>query len=62
MLSTPSCVAYTNSTQDTGNGLRAVDQIKQRHNLEGVYGPLYRLFKIKDETFNIAVETTAGNR
>uniref|UniRef100_D8PZC5 Structural maintenance of chromosomes protein n=1 Tax=Schizophyllum commune (strain H4-8 / FGSC 9210) TaxID=578458 RepID=D8PZC5_SCHCM len=47
--------------KDTGNGLRAVDQIKQRHSLEGVYGPLYRLFKIKDETFNIAVETTAGN-
>lgn len=47
--------------KDTGNGLRAVDQISQRYQLEGVYGPLYRLFKIDDETFNIAVETTAGN-
>ncbi|KAL1743691.1 RecF/RecN/SMC [Schizophyllum fasciatum] len=47
--------------KDTGNGLRAVDSIKQRHQLDGVYGPLYRLFTIKDDTFNIAVETTAGN-
>lgn len=30
--------------------------------MEGVYGPLYRLFEVTDEKFNIAVELTAGNR
>jgi structural maintenance of chromosome 3 (chondroitin sulfate proteoglycan 6) len=43
-------------------GLRAVDKIAERHSLEGVYGPLYRLFDITDDKFNIAVELTAGNR
>jgi hypothetical protein len=43
-------------------GLRAVDSIAARHGLEGVYGPLYRLFEVTDQKFNIAVELTAGNR
>lgn len=30
--------------------------------MDGVYGPLYRLFEVSDEKFNIAVELTAGNR
>lgn len=47
--------------KDTGSGLRAVDKIAERHNLEGVYGPLYRLMDIPDPTFNTAVELTAGN-
>ncbi|KAL6310468.1 structural maintenance of chromosome protein 3 [Sparassis latifolia] len=47
--------------KDTGSGLRAVDRIAERHNLDGVYGPLYRLFEITDDKFNIAVELTAGN-
>ncbi|KAI6114290.1 RecF/RecN/SMC [Pisolithus sp. B1] len=47
--------------KDTGSGLRAVDRIAERHNLEGVYGPLYRLLDIPDPTFNTAVELTAGN-
>lgn len=47
--------------KDTGSGLRAVDKIAERHNMEGVYGPLYRLFEVTDEKFNIAVELTAGN-
>ncbi|KAH7885116.1 RecF/RecN/SMC [Phlebopus sp. FC_14] len=47
--------------KDTGSGLRAVDRITERHGLEGVYGPLYRLFEIPDSTFSIAVELTAGN-
>ncbi|KAG0704773.1 RecF/RecN/SMC [Suillus ampliporus] len=47
--------------KDTGSGLRAVDRIKERHNMEGVYGPLYRLFEIPDSTFSTAIELTAGN-
>ncbi|KAG6333732.1 hypothetical protein ID866_5360 [Astraeus odoratus] len=47
--------------KDTGSGLRAVDRIAERHNLEGVYGPLYRLFEIPDPTFSTAIELTAGN-
>jgi structural maintenance of chromosome 3 (chondroitin sulfate proteoglycan 6) len=31
-------------------------------NLDGVYGPLYRLFEVTDAKFNTAVELTAGNR
>ncbi|EGN98108.1 hypothetical protein SERLA73DRAFT_109452 [Serpula lacrymans var. lacrymans S7.3] len=47
--------------KDTGMGLRAVDRIAERHGIEGVYGPLYRLCEIPDSTFNTAVELTAGN-
>ncbi|TFK38980.1 structural maintenance of chromosome protein 3 [Crucibulum laeve] len=47
--------------KDTGQGLRAVDSIAERYGLEGVYGPLYRLFEVTDPKFNIAVELTAGN-
>ncbi|KAF5374150.1 hypothetical protein D9615_008823 [Tricholomella constricta] len=47
--------------KDTGTGLRAVDKIAERYGLEGVYGPLYRLFEVTDPKFNIAVELTAGN-
>ncbi|KAH9892892.1 structural maintenance of chromosome protein 3 [Cubamyces lactineus] len=48
--------------KDTGNGLRAIDRIvAERANFDGVYGPLYRLFEITDDKFNIAVELTAGN-
>lgn len=43
-------------------GLRAVDSIAERHGLDGVYGPLYRLFEVTDAKFNTAVELTAGNR
>ncbi|KAH9831249.1 structural maintenance of chromosome protein 3 [Rhodofomes roseus] len=47
--------------KDTGIGLRSVDRIIERYNMDGVYGPLYRLFDIPDEKYNIAVELTAGN-
>lgn len=47
--------------QDTGAGLRAVDQIAERLGLDGVYGPLYRLFEVTDDKFNTAIELTAGN-
>ncbi|KAI0743763.1 structural maintenance of chromosome protein 3 [Daedaleopsis nitida] len=48
--------------KDTGNGLRSIDRITANTSgFEGVYGPLYRLFEITDEQFNIAVELTAGN-
>lgn len=43
-------------------GLRAVDSIAERYGLDGVYGPLYRLFEVTDQKFNTAVELTAGNR
>ncbi|THH30921.1 hypothetical protein EUX98_g3237 [Antrodiella citrinella] len=46
--------------KDTGSGLRAVDEITERLNLDGVYGPLYKLFQVTDEKFNIAIELTAG--
>ena len=42
--------------------MRAVDEIAERFGLEGVYGPLYRLFEVTDDKFNTAVELTAGNR
>ncbi|KAI0289328.1 RecF/RecN/SMC [Multifurca ochricompacta] len=47
--------------KDTGTGLRAVDSISERLSLDGVYGPLYRLFEVTDVKFNTAVELTAGN-
>ncbi|KAK7015032.1 structural maintenance of chromosomes protein, partial [Favolaschia claudopus] len=47
--------------KDTGLGLGAVDKIAERYHLNGVYGPLYRLFEITDQKFSIAVELTAGN-
>ncbi|THU99128.1 RecF/RecN/SMC protein [Dendrothele bispora CBS 962.96] len=47
--------------KDTGSGLRAVDRIAERYRLQGVYGPLYRLFDVTDPKFSIAVELTAGN-
>ncbi|KAH9957888.1 structural maintenance of chromosome protein 3 [Russula dissimulans] len=47
--------------KDTGTGLRAVDSIAERLNMDGVYGPLYRLFEVTDMKFNTAVELTAGN-
>ncbi|KAJ7738464.1 structural maintenance of chromosome protein 3 [Mycena maculata] len=47
--------------KDTGLGLGAVDKIAERYNLDGVYGPLYRLFEVTDQKFNTAIEETAGN-
>ncbi|TFK53843.1 structural maintenance of chromosome protein 3 [Heliocybe sulcata] len=47
--------------KDTGMGLRAIDRIAERHQLDGVYGPLYRLFDITEDKYNTAVELTAGN-
>ena len=38
--------------QDTGSGLRAVEEITERLGLEGVHGPLYRLFEVTDDKFN----------
>jgi len=55
------CTRLT-ALQDTGTGLRAVDSIAERLNLDGVYGPLYRLLEVTDVKFNTAVELTAGNR
>ncbi|CAE6444092.1 unnamed protein product [Rhizoctonia solani] len=47
--------------RDTGSGLRAVDRIAEQLGLEGVYGPLYRLFEIPDKKYSTAIEQTAGN-
>ena len=49
-------------SQDTGSGLQAVDRIAERLQLDGVYGPLYRLFEVIDQNYNTAVELTAGTR
>ena len=45
---------------DTSRGLAAIRRIKQRHNLEGLYGTLGELMNV-DEKFAIAVETIGGN-
>ncbi|CUA71675.1 Chromosome segregation protein sudA [Rhizoctonia solani] len=46
--------------RDTGSGLRAVDRIAEQLGLEGVYGPLYRLFEIPDKNlFHVVVDTDA---
>ncbi|KAG8933420.1 Structural maintenance of chromosomes protein 3 [Tulasnella sp. 418] len=47
--------------KDTGSGLRSIDNIVERQGLEGVYGPLYKLFEIPDKKYSTAVEITAGN-
>ncbi|KAH7334862.1 structural maintenance of chromosome protein 3 [Rhizoctonia solani] len=47
--------------RDTGSGLRAVDRIAEQLGLEGVHGPLYRLFEIPDKKYSTAIEQTAGN-
>ena len=39
-----------------------MDDIAANHHLDGVYGPLYRLFEVTDDSFNTAVELTAGTR
>ncbi|ODO10119.1 hypothetical protein I350_02347 [Cryptococcus amylolentus CBS 6273] len=43
-----------------GNGLQAVQKIKDRLGLGGVIGPLYSLFEVSDK-YKTAVEVTAGN-
>jgi structural maintenance of chromosome 3 (chondroitin sulfate proteoglycan 6) len=53
---------FLNRLQDTGSGLRAIDRIADRPGFEGVYGPLYRLFQIESDVYNLAIELTAGNR
>ncbi|KZV98325.1 RecF/RecN/SMC protein [Exidia glandulosa HHB12029] len=49
--------------KDTGSGLQAVERIKNRlkGEMDGVYGPLYKLFEIPDRKYSVAVELTAGN-
>ena len=49
--------------QDTGSGLRAVDDIKRRLGADGagIYGPLYRLLEIPDRKYATAIELTAGS-
>jgi chromosome segregation ATPase len=41
--------------------LEAVKRIAEKHQLFGVYGPLYELFEV-DHAFHTAVEVTAGQR
>lgn len=42
--------------------MRAIDRIAERNNIQGVYGPLYRLFDVTDKKYLTAVELTAGAR
>ncbi|KAG8821762.1 Structural maintenance of chromosomes protein 3 [Serendipita sp. 399] len=46
--------------KDTANGLLAVDRIAERLKIPGVYGPLYRLFTVRNNLYNMAVEVTGG--
>jgi structural maintenance of chromosome 3 (chondroitin sulfate proteoglycan 6) len=50
---------YESMDRATANGLRAVEEITQRMGLQGVYGPLYKLFTVEGR-YKRAVETTAG--
>lgn len=45
--------------QDTSSGLKALERLVDRLGLEGVYGPLYKLFTVS-EKYSLAVEETAG--
>jgi structural maintenance of chromosome 3 (chondroitin sulfate proteoglycan 6) len=45
--------------RDTASGLKALDRIVDRLGLDGVYGPLYKLFTVS-EKYSLAVEETAG--
>jgi structural maintenance of chromosome 3 (chondroitin sulfate proteoglycan 6) len=47
--------------KDTGNGIRAIDRIVEKHGIRGVYGPLFRLLKVPEKHYNTVVELTAGN-
>lgn len=42
-------------------GLQAVDKIIASKQINGIYGPLYRLFKAKREDAKLAIDVTAGN-
>ncbi|TPX59672.1 hypothetical protein PhCBS80983_g02285 [Powellomyces hirtus] len=50
---------YSMMDKVTGDGLRAIQKIVARENIQGVYGPLYNLFEV-DKTFQTAVEVIAG--
>ncbi|KAJ3007164.1 Structural maintenance of chromosomes protein 3 [Thoreauomyces humboldtii] len=50
---------YSMMDKVTGDGLRAVQRIVDRENIQGVFGPLYTLFEV-DKTFQTAVEVIAG--
>jgi len=47
--------------RDVSAGLDLIKKIKERHNLQGIYGPVYELFNCH-EKYAIAVEETAGTR
>ncbi|KAJ7593307.1 SMCs flexible hinge, partial [Mycena floridula] len=46
------------SDKDTSLALRAIDKMGD---LDGVYGPLYRLFEVDDHKYGTAMEGVAGN-
>ncbi|OZJ06543.1 hypothetical protein BZG36_00500 [Bifiguratus adelaidae] len=45
--------------KNTSGGLSAIRRIVEKHNIAGVYGPLYELFDT-DDRYRTAVEITAG--
>ncbi|OUM60886.1 hypothetical protein PIROE2DRAFT_66443 [Piromyces sp. E2] len=47
--------------RNQSNGIQNIQNIVERHNIQGVYGPLYSLFKIIHERYNVPVEVVAGN-
>ena len=49
-----------NIDKDTSNGLKAVENLTKKLNLNGVHGPLYSLFEVP-ESFKTCAEVTANN-
>ncbi|KAG4101938.1 chromosome segregation protein sudA (DA-box protein sudA) [Neocallimastix lanati (nom. inval.)] len=47
--------------RNQSNGIQNIQTIVEKHNIQGVYGPLYSLFKIIHERYNVPVEVVAGN-
>jgi structural maintenance of chromosome 3 (chondroitin sulfate proteoglycan 6) len=45
--------------KNTSSGIQAIKRLVQRHNIRGVYGPLYELFEVSDQ-YKTAVEVVAG--
>ncbi|KAI8909533.1 RecF/RecN/SMC [Gorgonomyces haynaldii] len=51
---------FSSMDRNMMRGLRAVEDIVQRHKIEGYYGPLYELFDV-DDRFQTCVEVIAGS-
>ncbi|ORX64475.1 RecF/RecN/SMC protein [Anaeromyces robustus] len=52
---------YSILDRNQSNGIQNIQNIVEKHNIDGVYGPLYSLFKIIHDRYNVPVEVVAGN-